>query len=225
MELTYSIPGHLYWINNFLPEDLYNKIHNAVIKERKNYKTSWPAYAGIYTDLIPPKTTGFTHLESVIPSLHDSWVEMKRLVYNNPYLDIKDKFISSTTIYVMEKDAGITWHTDGLDKTRGDNDPTTAKWKQIAKKGWDYAATLYLNKRWDKRWGGELMYTNHKDIRGYIPFVGNSLVLIKTPLLHKVNTVLSPVLPRLSIQMFIREQTKKDNKDNEDSVEFINPFN
>ena len=71
------------------------------------------------------------------------------------------------------------------------------------------------------------MYTNHKDIRGYIPFVGNSLVLIKTPLLHKVNTVLSPVLPRLSIQMFIREQTEdnKDNKDNKDSVEFPNPYN
>ena len=68
---------------------------------------------------------------------------------------------------------------------------------------WKYAASLYLNHRWDDTWGGELMYTDSKT-RGYIPIVGNSLVLMRTPLQHKVNTVLSPVLPRVSIQMFLR---------------------
>jgi len=39
---------------------------------------------------------------------------------------------------------------------------------------------------------------------GYIPVIGNSLVIIKSPMDHKVNPVLSPIVPRISIQMFIK---------------------
>jgi Rps23 Pro-64 3,4-dihydroxylase Tpa1-like proline 4-hydroxylase len=39
---------------------------------------------------------------------------------------------------------------------------------------------------------------------GYLPVVGNSLVIIKTPMQHKVNPVLSPIISRLSIQSFIK---------------------
>ena len=45
---------------------------------------------------------------------------------------------------------------------------------------------------------------NSENGHGYIPIVGNSLVIIKSPLEHKVNPVLSPIIPRISIQMFIK---------------------
>ena len=35
MNLIYEIPNELYYIGNFLERDIYEGIHNAVIKERK----------------------------------------------------------------------------------------------------------------------------------------------------------------------------------------------
>ena len=39
---------------------------------------------------------------------------------------------------------------------------------------------------------------------GWIPPVGNSLVIIKSPLTHKVNPVLSPIVPRITVQIFMK---------------------
>jgi Rps23 Pro-64 3,4-dihydroxylase Tpa1-like proline 4-hydroxylase len=44
----------------------------------------------------------------------------------------------------------------------------------------------------------------YKFSHGYLPCRGNSLVIVKTPLEHKVNPVLSPIMPRMSIQIFMR---------------------
>ena len=38
---------------------------------------------------------------------------------------------------------------------------------------------------------------------GFLPFVGNSLVIVKSPLEHKVNPVRSNVMPRITVQMFM----------------------
>jgi len=82
----------------------------------------------------------------------------------------------------MEKGAGINWHSDD---------------------GWKYGATYYINNRWNIQYGGELMF-NLGNNHGYIPIVGNSLVILKSPINHKVNPVLSPIIPRVSVQMFIK---------------------
>ena len=37
-----------------------------------------------------------------------------------------------------------------------------------------------------------------------LPPIGNSLVFVKSPLEHKVNTVLSPLLPRITVQLFMK---------------------
>ena len=39
---------------------------------------------------------------------------------------------------------------------------------------------------------------------GFLPVMGNSLVIVKAPLTHKVNPVLSPIIPRISVQMFMK---------------------
>ena len=82
----------------------------------------------------------------------------------------------------MEKGAGINWHNDG---------------------NWTYGATYYINNKWNNQFGGELMF-NAENGHGYIPVVGNSLIIIKSPLQHKVNPVLSPIVPRVSVQMFLK---------------------
>ena len=81
----------------------------------------------------------------------------------------------------MQKGSGINWHSDNNANA---------------------AATDFINKRWSENWGGEFMFKD-KNSHGYIPVVGNSLVLIKTPLMHKVNNILSPCISRLSIQSFV----------------------
>jgi Rps23 Pro-64 3,4-dihydroxylase Tpa1-like proline 4-hydroxylase len=47
------------------------------------------------------------------------------------------------------------------------------------------------------------MFTENNG-HGWIPPVGNSLVIVKAPISHKVNPILSPVIPRISVQMFMK---------------------
>ena len=35
MKLSYSIPGKIWWITNFLDYNMYKGIHDAIIKERE----------------------------------------------------------------------------------------------------------------------------------------------------------------------------------------------
>ena len=82
----------------------------------------------------------------------------------------------------MKKGAGINWHDDN-------------KWK--------YGATYYVNRRWNRDFGGEFMFS-HDHSQGWVPVVGNSLVIVKSPMLHKVNPVLTSAMPRISVQVFIK---------------------
>jgi Rps23 Pro-64 3,4-dihydroxylase Tpa1-like proline 4-hydroxylase len=82
----------------------------------------------------------------------------------------------------MKKGAGINWHDDHT---------------------WKYGATYYINRRWNENWSGEFMFKD-KNSHGYLPCRGNSLVIVKAPIQHKVNPVLSPIMPRMSIQIFMR---------------------
>jgi hypothetical protein len=57
MKLSYSIPGKIWWITNFLDYNMYKGIHDAIIKERKkiNLHTSegvWPEY--LINNIQPP---------------------------------------------------------------------------------------------------------------------------------------------------------------------------
>jgi len=177
MKLSYSIPGKIWWIHNFLSYEMYRGIHNAIIKERKkiNLHTTdgvWQNH--LINNLIPPLRT---EVSNYLP-----FENLKTLVRHNPYFQMNNIEKMTTTIHYMKKGAGINWHDDD-------------KWK--------YGATYYLNHRWHKQWGGEFMFTDNNG-HGWIPLLGNSLMIVKAPISHKVNPVLSPIMPRISVQMFMK---------------------
>ena len=177
MKLSFTIPGKIWWITNFLDYDMYKGIHDAIIKERKqiNLHSTREVWSDDLTDnIIPPLRTEVSN--------YQPFDKLKLLVRHNSYFNIPDLTHMSTIIHYMKKGAGINWHDDT---------------------GWKYGATYYLNHKWHRQWGGEFMFTDN-DSHGWIPPVGNSLVIVKVPIAHKVNPVLSPIMPRMSVQLFMK---------------------
>jgi Rps23 Pro-64 3,4-dihydroxylase Tpa1-like proline 4-hydroxylase len=174
MKLVYNLENKLFWIHNFLPNHEYKRIHNEIFKERKKLK--YQDSNKIWQDSLTDNLIAPHRL--VIDSSYFNFY--KTLILHQPFIKINNKNIGFT-IHNMSKNSGINWHLDSHAK---------------------YGVTYYINKRWNSHWGGEFMFKVN-DNHGYLPVVGNSLVIIKTPILHKVNPVLSPIIPRLSIQSFI----------------------
>ena len=176
MKLVYSISGKIWWIHNFLPPDLYAGVHKAMIRERKalNLQTVEGLWGDdLIKNLTPPLRTEVKK--------YKPFEQIVSLIKHNPFHSFNVKE-TSTIIHLLKKNSGIQWHNDG---------------------NWKYGATLYMNHRWNKKWGGEFMFTDVNG-HGFLPYVGNSLVLVKSPLEHKVNTVLSPLIPRMTIQLFMK---------------------
>jgi hypothetical protein len=177
MKLSYSIPGKIWWITNFLDYRMYKGIHDAIIKERKkiNLHTSKGLWSeDLINNIEPPMRV---EVDNYLP-----FEKLKTLVRHNAHFKLNNVEKMSTTIHYMKKNAGINWHDDNT---------------------WKYGATYYINHRWLKQWGGEFMFTDNNG-HGWIPPVGNSLVIVKAPITHKVNPVLSPIMPRISVQMFMK---------------------
>jgi len=177
VKLSYSIPGKIWWITNFLDYATYAGMHNAIIRERN--KINLHTSKGIWGDYL---------IDNIVPPLRNSvknyppFEKLKTLVKLNPYFQINDIENMTTNIHYMKKGSGINWHNDGT---------------------WKYGATYYLNHKWHKQWGGEFMFTDANG-HGFLPVVGNSLVIVKAPIPHKVNPVLSPLMPRISVQIFMK---------------------
>ena len=174
MKLIYNLEDKLFWIHNFLPNHEYKRIHNEIFKERKKLK---------YQD--SSKTWDHKLTDNLVPpnrlDISPSYFNFyKTLLLHQPFIKINNKI--NFMNYNMHKNSGINWHEDG----------------HVG-----YGLTYYINKRWNPDWGGEFMF-KYKGNHGYLPVVGNSLVIIKTPMYHKVNPVLNPIISRLSIQSFIK---------------------
>ena len=177
MKLIYQIPDKLYYIQNFLDQKTYKGIHNSIFKQRDkiNLHSSKGIWDnGLINNIVPP--------DRVTVSNHPPFEKLKVLTRFNQFYQLKDVKDMTTNIHFMKKGSGINWHDDST---------------------WKYGATFYVNRRWNRQNGGELMFHSENG-HGFIPIVGNSLVIIKAPINHKVNPVLSPVIPRISIQMFIK---------------------
>jgi len=179
MNLVHKIEDKFFWIHNFLPLDVYTEIHNKIFKShrmiKEQVKKEWQK--GLIENLNSPKRF----------KIHDKFNETYvKLLREQSFVNLtQNKFYFS--LHKLENGSGINWHNDG---------------------NYKYAATFYVNKRWNTHWGGEFMFTVQDEMGNvkqcsFVPIVGNTLIITKTPIFHKVNTVLSPVIPRFSIQCFI----------------------
>ena len=173
MKLAYHIPNKLYWIHDFLPYEQYKRIHSAIHKERK--KLSYISTKGTWE-----------------PVLHKNLRPIEHVVVDNKYFSFYETFLRHNPIHPIDGEipfliykwghgAGINWH--------GDANHT-------------YGITYYINRRWNQHWGGEFMFKDNNQ-HGFIPVRGNSVIIVKNSCEHKVNPVLSPIVPRLTIQIFI----------------------
>jgi|TARA_A100001391_G_scaffold184336_1_gene152160 Rps23 Pro-64 3,4-dihydroxylase Tpa1-like proline 4-hydroxylase len=171
------VPGKIWCISDFLDHDIYKNIHDAIIKNRKKLKLQTVKGSWdnkLIKNISPPMNTSVNNYQ---PFEH-----LKNLVKHNPYFKIDNLKETTTQIHYMKKGTGINWHDDY---------------------SWRYGATFYINHKWNKSWGGEFMFID-KNHHGWMPPVGNSLIIVKAPISHKVNSVLSPIIPRISVQIFMR---------------------
>tara|TARA_R110002153_G_scaffold37980_1_gene110737 strand:+ start:2966 stop:3502 length:537 start_codon:yes stop_codon:yes gene_type:complete len=178
MELAFQIPNKLYYIKNFLDYKTYKKIHSEVFKDKLiDLKTTENEWEDnlSYGYKNFTKRTQFNGDQPLLKKI-------KILLQTNPFHKIKCndfKFI----LHSMDDGCGINWHDDG---------------------GYDYGVTYYLNRRWGLKFGGELLYIDNKSY-GFIPIIPNSLLILKTPILHKVSLINKPLIARKTIQIFIKK--------------------
>ena len=185
MNLAFNFHDKLFWIQNFLPKNLYKEMYINFIKTRnklnlKKSKVNWKTYKEEMDDMSMSYEQD-TFNEDIINYLF----KYHALLKHQRYINLMDKnFKSHLRKYNYGQHLG--WHSD----------------KCKERKEREYAATFYFNKTWGESWGGELMFRSSKG-SGFIPVVGNSLVIIKTGLEHKVSANLKKTHPRLSIQTWI----------------------
>jgi Rps23 Pro-64 3,4-dihydroxylase Tpa1-like proline 4-hydroxylase len=177
MKLIYQIPNKLYYIQNFLDYPTYKKIHYDIFKGKKiNLKSTEKEWQ---------KDLRHGYINSVknttLDTTYGPLQKIKILLENNPFHRIKfNKY--AFLIHSMEDGSGINWHDDS---------------------GYIYGITYYVNRRWNSKFGGEFLFQD-KSSNGFIPLVGNSLVIVKAPLEHKVCMVQQSTVPRKTIQIFVK---------------------
>jgi Rps23 Pro-64 3,4-dihydroxylase Tpa1-like proline 4-hydroxylase len=178
MKLIYSIPGKLYYIQNFLDYNTYKQIHFDAFKHKKNFhnvNSYLPSFLlhGLKKN---PKSHVVDHEYNPIKKL-------KILLQNNQYFKIPKDLEYCILFHSMNDGSGINWHDD---------------------LGHEYGITYYINRRWNLKFGGEFMFTGSEG-HGFIPVVGNSLVIVKSPLNHKVSNITKPLVSRKTIQIFVNK--------------------
>ena len=183
MKLVYQIPDKLYYIQNFLNYASYKKLHYDVFRSNLVKLNS--------TEKTWDKKLNYGYknfVENTTLDINYSPLrKIKILLEHNPFCKIKFTNFKPL-IHSMKDGSGINWHND---------------------QGHIYGITYYINRRWNLKFGGEFLFTDKKS-NGFIPLVGNSLVIIKTPLKHKVTPVMKPIIPRKTIQIFVEKDKNND---------------
>ena len=176
MKLIYSIPDKLYYIQSFLDYPAYKKLHYDVFKSKLITLMSTEKKWGKNLKHGHKNFVKKTSLDIKYKPLQ----KIKILLENNPFYKIKIKNFKPL-IHSMNDESGINWHNDSK---------------------YQYGITYYINRRWHPKFGGEFLFTD-KNVNGFIPLVGNSVVIVKAPLYHKVTPIMKPTVPRKTIQIFV----------------------
>ena len=181
MKLIYSITDKLYYIQNFLDYPTYKKLHYDVFKSKLiKLESTKKRWAKSLLE-------GYTQSpdRSDLISEYNPLKKLNILLNTNPFYKINHP-IKEFILHSMKNNSGINWHDDS---------------------GHEYGITYYINRRWNPIFGGEFLFMD-KNANGFIPLVGNSLVIVKAPLKHKVTPVMNPLVPRKTIQIFINKEEK-----------------
>ena len=186
MNLVFNFKDKLFWIHNFLPQNLYKEMYVEFIRNRNKLDF---ARTGVdwrkYKEEVDDMSKSFCQYES--EKLNEYFKKYHTILKHQPFVNlINSNFDSHIRKY--EYGQHLTWHEDSH------KDHSYRK----------YAATFYFNKTWGESWGGELMFKSSEG-SGFIPIVGNSLVMVKAGLKHKVCANLKKTHPRLSIQTWINK--------------------
>jgi Rps23 Pro-64 3,4-dihydroxylase Tpa1-like proline 4-hydroxylase len=188
MNLAFNFNDELFWINNFLPKNTYKNMYVEFIKERNklNFKksdVSWRTFKEEENNM----SESYGQLEE--KSLNKYLKTYNTLLLQQPFVNFL-KFQLNSHLRIYKYNQHLGWHSDNNE-------------------GRVYAATFYFNKTWGESWGGELMFKSSKG-SGFIPVVGNSLIIIKSGLLHKVNANLKKTHPRFSIQTWVDDYERRN---------------
>lgn len=181
MKLVYQIPNKLYYIQNFLDYPTYKKIHYDVFKSKDIHLNS------VKKSWQKTLLTGFKNFperSDLIPE-YGPLKKLNILLNTNPFHKVNQQ-IKKFVLHSMKDNSGINWHND---------------------QNYKYGITYYINRRWNPRFGGEFLFQD-KSNNGFIPLVGNSIVIVKAPFDHKVTPVMNPLVPRKTIQIFLPEDSK-----------------
>jgi|TARA_R100000084_G_scaffold90304_1_gene44298 Rps23 Pro-64 3,4-dihydroxylase Tpa1-like proline 4-hydroxylase len=187
MNLVYQLKDELFWIQNFLPQELYKDMYVQTIKAR-NHPNFIPSIVGWHTYKEEVDDMSNSYNQENPEKNEQFFLKYHTFLRHQPFVNLINKgFESHLRKYTYGQH--LTWH----------NDNTKAR---------VYAATFYFNKTWNQSWGGELMFKNDTS-SGFIPIIGNSLVIAKCGLMHKVNSNLKKTHPRLSIQTWIYNKDER----------------
>jgi Rps23 Pro-64 3,4-dihydroxylase Tpa1-like proline 4-hydroxylase len=191
MNLVFNLKDKLFWIHNFLPRKLYKEMYIEYIKNLnklpfKKTKVSWTTFNGETENMSESfgQTKGDEKQDFNLKLFLEKYHIFLRHQQFVNLINVKMDSHLRRWNYMKH----LTWHNDAFD-------PNASTERT-------YAATFYFNKTWKDSWGGELMFKSN-DASGFIPVVGNSLVLVKSGLTHKVNPTLNKNYPRLSIQTWM----------------------
>jgi hypothetical protein len=182
MKLVFHIPDKLYYIQNFLDYSTYKQLHYDVFRSKNvNLHSAKKQWDKNLLEGLKKSPDR----SDLVPE-YGPLKKLNILLNTNPFHKVNHQ-IKKFVLHSMKDNAGINWHTD----------PHT-----------QYGITYYINRRWNVKFGGEFLFM-HEKANGFIPLVGNSIVILKTPLAHKVTPVMKPLISRKTIQIFI---PKDDNE-------------
>ena len=178
MELVFEIPNKIVFIKNFLDYKAYKQLHYDVFREKNIvFQTGSELWKGtkIY-NLLERYQSDYS--VAAINNDYKPIKKLKTLLNTNPYMKVP--LNNTAMVNDWKEGSGSNWHCDT---------------------GREFGITYFLNRRWSEFWGGELMFKD-EDKTGFIQPVANSVVIIKTPFVHKVSPVLKTHINRKTIQIF-----------------------
>jgi len=183
MNLAFNFHDKLFWIHNFLPASTYKKLYLEFFNKRKELhfedtEVAWQTYK-------EERENMSMSFDQKNISNHAFFNQYHILLRHQKFVNLLPHKTLWSHIRKYKYGQHAAWHSDA--------DPKNER---------KYAATYYFNRRWGESWGGEFMFKSNIG-SGFIPVVGNSIVIIKTGLQHKVNANLKKTHDRLSIQTWI----------------------